>query len=213
MVCVLKSPTATRMLYSWPSRVSTQYSIVKGGSDQKIDLLSGCEHKQHNLKRHPFPSHSENPPAAQGQSWPATASGTEAFCWPIGRKRRKRKEKKKGKEREEEGMGEREGGMKKEQKTVRYGWTAPSTPTPSICSHLLQSKSQCPPRGRRPQWATPSPPQPPPSSHTGPLDRRASREAHQEPGSVLNAAPALFNWCHTLPRAFSPFVTDGEMDS
>ena len=135
-----------RMLYRWPSRVSTQYSIVKGGSDQKIDLLSGCEHKQHNLKRHPFPSHSENPPAAQGQSWPATASGTEAFCWPIGRKRRKRKKKKKGKEREEEGMGEREGGMNKES---RKPWDTAEQhlprPHPPFAPISFKAKASVPP--------------------------------------------------------------------
>lgn len=60
-----------------------------------------------------------------------------------GRKRRRR-EKRERKRRWERG---REGWRKK--KTVRRRWTAPSTPTPSICCHLVQSKSQCPPQ--RPQ--------------------------------------------------------------
>ena len=71
-----------------------------------------------------------------------------------GRGKRRRREKRERKRRWERG---REGWKKK--KTVRRGWTAPSTPTPSICSHLVQSKSQCPPpRGHRPQWPTPSQP-------------------------------------------------------
>lgn len=85
-----------------------------------------------------------------------------------GRGKRRRREKRERKRRRQRG---REGW--REKKTVRCGWTAPSTPTPSICSHVVQSKSQCPLRGHRPQWATPSqPPTPAFQPHRSPWPLR-----------------------------------------